>query len=371
MAREPILADFLELVQIDVVSRKERLAADLLKKKLSSIGCQVWEDEAGKVVDGDAGNVLAVLDGGAPGAVLLCAHMDRVGNGLGIKPIRRDGMILSDGSTILAADDMAGVAAILDGLRRVVKNGRPFPRVEVLFTICEEAGLLGSQNLNTKPLQAKRCYTFDSPGRIGRLINAAPTAASIQFKVYGKSAHAGNEPENGIDALKTAAAILASAKTGRLDSDTTANFSTLTTGGDNTGSVCDYVEVKGGARSLDNEKLIAYTCAFQILCKNVAQSFGARVEVDVVYRYQGFHIPEESKTVQIAAEALKEMSIPVLINASGGGMDANELNLRGIESIGVATGYAANHTVRENLVEADLLRCGELVEKIIYHCIEA
>ena len=125
---------------------------DALKGKLEALGCTVREDDTASKVDGTAGNLIAVLEGQTEGSVLLAAHVDRVQNGFGIKPQVRDGKIVSDGTTVLAADDLSGVAAILDGLRRVQASGARHPRVEVLFSVCEEIGVQGTLHLD--PAQA-------------------------------------------------------------------------------------------------------------------------------------------------------------------------------------------------------------------------
>ena len=54
----------------------------------------------------------------------------------------------------------------------------------------------------------------------------------------------------------------------------------------------------------------------------------------------------------------------------GGGLDANRLNGYGIECVGLSTGYSKNHTVNETLVVEDLVKSGEMVEKIIEACAE-
>lgn len=78
---EDIVEDFLELVQIDAASGNERGVADAVKARLEALGLAVDEDDAGASFGGNAGNLLAALDGGLPGSILLNAHMDRVANG--------------------------------------------------------------------------------------------------------------------------------------------------------------------------------------------------------------------------------------------------------------------------------------------------
>ncbi|HBG02349.1 MAG TPA: peptidase M20, partial [Firmicutes bacterium] len=77
-----------------------------------------------------------------------CAHMDRVRPGFGIKPQLKDGVIRSDGTTILAADDVAGIVAILEALRIIKEQKLPHGRIEILFTVAEEGGLFGAKSLD-------------------------------------------------------------------------------------------------------------------------------------------------------------------------------------------------------------------------------
>lgn len=88
----PIVEDFPELVQIDAASLDERAVADAVTAKLEEIGCSVWEDsESAKVLGGNAGSLYAVSGGGLEGSILFSAHLDRVANGIGIKPVFSDG----------------------------------------------------------------------------------------------------------------------------------------------------------------------------------------------------------------------------------------------------------------------------------------
>src|SRR5207247_2462323 len=99
-----------------------------------------------------AGNVIARRAGGGRGAawtpLLLCAHMDTVQPGYGIDPQQHDGIIRSNGTTILGADDKAGITAILEALRVTHDSGQDSRPVEVVFTVEEETGLAGSKALD-------------------------------------------------------------------------------------------------------------------------------------------------------------------------------------------------------------------------------
>jgi tripeptide aminopeptidase len=175
--------------------------------------------------------------------------MDRVENGLGIRPQMRDGVITSGGSTILAADDLAGVSAILDGMRRTKESGRPHCSVEIVFTVSEEIHLEGSRHFDFGRIQSGFGFVFDSSGPVGRIVNSAPSAAQLTIETYGKKAHAGAEPEKGKNALLGMAKILCDIKDGRLDFETTANYAVCSVGDAATNIVCDYAKVLGEVRS--------------------------------------------------------------------------------------------------------------------------
>lgn len=360
-----IVEDFLELVQIDAASGNERGVADAVKGKLGALGLAVEEDDAGAGFGGNAGNVLAVLDGGLPGSILLNAHMDRVANGQGIKPQIKDGLIVSDGTTILAADDLSGVAALIDSVRRLQACGRKFPRVEYLFTVGEEAGLLGSKAFDTRWLRAKVGYAFDSPGRLGRVVCAAPGQVSLTVEVAGKAAHAGNCPEEGVNAVTALAKILATIRDDRLDPESTANFAVLDCGTKVTNIVQSYAVCRGEMRSRNDAALSAYVEYFEKHCREAAAGTGAAVTTTVTPQYESFSFDEDAPVIQAALAALRGMGAEAQVNGGGGGMDANVFNAAGIGVVGVATGYSGNHGVSERIVLDDLRRAGELAERIV------
>ena len=362
MDNQRILQDFLDLVKIDAASGNERGVADAVKAKMAEIGVSLEEDHSGEKIDGNTGNLFGVLDGGLPGSVLLNAHMDRVANGFGIKPVIGDDRIIrSDGTTILAAD----VVALIDCARRLKAGGKKFPRVEFLFTIGEETGLFGSKYFDVSKLRSKVGYAFDSPGRMGRVVCAAPGQIKLLIEVEGRAAHAGNCPEDGINATVVLAKILANIRDGRLDPISTSNFAVVETRNKVTNIVQPYACCKGEMRSRDAKKIDEYAAYFEKYCQEAAAGTGAKVTTTVEPMYQTFAFEESAPVVQAAVKALRGMGIETQVNGGGGGMDANNWNAAGIATVGVATGYSGNHGVSEQIYLDDLLKAGELAENIV------
>jgi tripeptide aminopeptidase len=295
--------------------------------------------------------------------VLFSAHLDRVANPGRIEPRIEGDSIVSDGTTILGADDASGLAAILDGLRLVKEEGARHGDVELALTVAEEIGLKGSLHLDYSRLKAKAGYVLDSSGPVGVVVNQAPTQKTVDIAVHGKSAHAGMAPEEGVNAIRLAAAALAGLREGRLSPVSTSNFGVIK-GGQATNIVCDLVELRGEARSHDPAELEAYVGEVEAAFRAVSAS-GGRAELRWVEEYVAFDVPPGERVVRVAAKALAAVGREMAIVRGGGGMDANRFNLHGIKSVGLSIGYENVHTSREAQSVSELVAAGRVVASIV------
>jgi tripeptide aminopeptidase len=146
--KERLVSNFMRMVEISSVSGHEGAFRDFLKNEFALRSLKVEEDEAGKLLNGESGNLLVKIPGSVElPPVLFAAHMDTVVPGTNIKAVRdRDEVIRSEGNTILGSDDKAGIAAILEAYDAIVENHIVHPPIELLFTVSEEQGLLGAKN---------------------------------------------------------------------------------------------------------------------------------------------------------------------------------------------------------------------------------
>lgn len=349
------IEEFLELVQVDSVSGKERRIADLLKRKLNALGLEVWEDGAGKTAKAESGNIIARLPGTGEGPVLLLgAHMDTVEPGCGVRPKVENGVISSSGETVLGADDKAGIAAILESLRLVKENDVVHGGLEVAFTIWEEGGLFGAKNLDYSLINARICFVLDSDGQPGTIVTIAPSHDRIGATVRGKAAHAGINPEEGVNAIQVAAHAIAHMKVGRIDHETTSNIGIIS-GGKAINIVPDSVTIQGEARSLRAEKRVLQTEQMRRAIEDAAERFGARADIVTETIYPGFSLPEDSPPVKIAVEAARNLGLEPSLVKTGGGSDANIFNSRGIATAVIGIGMKKVHTTEEYITVADLL----------------
>ncbi|HIE12937.1 MAG TPA: M20/M25/M40 family metallo-hydrolase [Desulfotomaculum sp.] len=363
--RDRLLSEFLELVQIDSVSGRERKVCDLLKKRLGSLGLQVVEDDAGGTGALAAGNIVARLAATADGPHLLfCAHMDTVEPGEGIKPVvGEDGVVRSRGETILAADDKAGIAAIMEALRTICEQKIEHGEITVAFTICEETGLLGAKRL-APSVKADFGFVLDSTGPPGGVVVRAPSQDKITATIYGKAAHAGVDPEKGINAIYVAAQAIAAMKLGRIDPETTANIGIIS-GGKATNIVPDCVYLEGEVRSLANKRRAENTDRICRTIEETARKAKARAEIKVDLLYEGFGFQKEAPVIELVRRAMRRRGIEAVLNQSGGGSDANVLNARGIPTVNLSTGMENVHTTDEQIAVTDIVTTAQIVLELV------
>jgi len=364
----------IELIKIDSLSRKERDVALRLKREMEDLGATVAIDDAGEKVGGNVGNLIAHFPGTAAGAapLLLSAHMDTVVPGEGIVPILDGDLLRTDGRTVLGGDDKSGVAIICEALRVIKENRIPCGPVDVVFTICEEAGLIGAKCLDVSRLRARTGLVLDSDS-IGFLFTKAPAANRMEFRVHGLEAHAGVCPEKGINAIQVAAEGIAPMRLGRIDHETTANLGVVE-GGMAVNIVPNLVTLRGEARSHSQEKLERQTehmrrCLEEAAARHVLELDGkrhaARVEAKIERDYDRMDVPDSAPIVKLVHAAAKSLHLEVKTQATGGGCDANVLNQKGLVVANLATGMREIHTVNEWLDLKDLYVSAQMVLEIV------
>jgi len=337
----------LDLVRIDSPSTKETEAIDYVRRVLVELGTQPSEDAIG--------NVYAHIPGVGPAQrpILLNAHLDTVQPTPGIQVRIKDGIVRTDGKTILGADDKAGVAAILEVLRLLRSSQAPHPPLDVLFTVQEEIGLFGAKAVDYARLGATEGLCLDSSGPPHHLTVAAPGQNDVRANFVGQSAHAGVAPELGKNAILAAARAISAMPLGRIDAETTANVGTID-GGQARNIVPDRCAIVGEARSRNAQKLAVQTEAMVRAMKTAAEATGCRAEVEVKESYTAFSHDETTPIVRRCVEGIRALGKEPSLVATGGGSDANIFNRHGIATVLLGIGYEDIHTTSEHIALSTL-----------------
>ncbi len=357
---------FLELLQINSPSKNERGVADYVKPRLSALGFEVHEDNAGRLIGGNAGNIIAFKKGNLPGgcSIFLCCHMDTVEPTADLQVKISDGVVRSSGNTILGADNKAGIAAVLEGVEEFLSSRDSHSDIQILFDVSEEIGLLGAKNLDKSKIRAELGYVLDTGAPVASIVVSAPYHESIKVEILGRAAHAGVEPEKGISAIVAASNAIAKMKLGRIDFETTANIGVIE-GGKARNIVPDRCVVRGEARSRNESKLAEQVQHMISLFTEEAGSIGAVANVETTREYSGFRFTKDDEVVQLAAEAARRVGIEPELQDGGGGSDANVFNEVGIPSVVLGVGYHNPHTPDEYISLEDLKKAADLVVSLL------
>jgi len=364
--QERLITNFIKMIKVDSLSGQEEAFRDLLQSEFALLGLAAQEDDAGKILKGGSGNLLVKIPGTvARPALLFAAHMDTVIPGTNIEVIRdQNEVIRSAGDTILGSDDKAGVAAIFEALKVILENGLDHPPLELLFTVSEEQGLLGIKNFDFSKLAAEYGYVLDSGGAPGTIVIQSPCQNEIEYRVQGKSAHAGINPEDGINAIQIMARALAKMPCGRIDDETTCNFGIIK-GGLARNIVPESCRVKGEARSLKRTKLDELTIALLDIFKTEVLKNGGNPEVETVLLYPETALQPDEEVVRLAVRAADKIGIKSELLSTGGGSDASIINGHNIRCANLGIGMNAVHTTDEFIRIEDLVNDARLVLSII------
>lgn len=362
-----IISLFEELVAVPCPSKGEKQEAELIISKLQELGIAYEMDDANKHTGGEVGNIWAYIPANIEGVpcVFFEAHMDSVAPCTGTHVIHKDGIMYSDGTTTLGGDDKVGIASMLELARALKEDGIPHGAVQLCFTISEEIGCLGAKYMDKSKIKADFGYCLDMGGSMGEIVYAAPKMYDIYVTVKGKAAHAGLEPEKGVNAIMLATAALSKFPAyGRLNANTTMNIGVFNAGV-GTNIVCPEAKFCIDMRSLDVDELEELKNSTMKLIQETVEALGGKVEFEVVLASPAQNLKIEDQVVQVAAKAAKTLGYTVSYAKTGGCSDGNYICGYDLPCALIATGMSNIHTTEEFLREDDLFGAAKWAYQII------
>lgn len=340
----------MEMVQIDSESGEEAAFLAYLKKEFTALGGRAGTDSYGNLI-------ARFPEKGCSGCdpIMISCHGDTVQPGKGIEPVLQDGIISSAGDTILGADDKAGIAELLEALRTAPVH----PPLEIVITRQEEVGLLGVKQLDYSQFRAKKGYLLDNDV-LDTIIIGGPSYYAIDVTIKGKSAHAGMEPEKGINAIAAAARAIGTLTLGRLDEETTANVGVIK-GGLIRNGVPDHAEFLAECRSLTHEKAEKLAADMKRIIVEEGSANGAEVTVHIDNKCRAVAISPDTEVVLTAQKALKSVGIEARPVFMTGFTDASIHNNNGIVMAGVGIGANNEHATNEFIAVDDMIKAKDMI----------
>lgn len=279
-----------------------------------------------------------------------------------LKNMKGFDIITTDGTTLLGADNKAGVAEIMDAVNYLlahpeVKHGP----IKICFTPDEEVGR-GTEKIDLKRLGAKYAYTVDGSSR-GEVESETFSADMVVLKFIGKNIHPGYAKNQMINSIKIAAAFMESLPKKALSPETTEKrqgYVHCTT----INGMEEATTLKIIIRDFETPKLKQYEALLEKLAKKAVAKFpGSKYEFKVINQYRNMKevLVKHPQVAKYAVQAMKNLGIKPIMHPIRGGTDGSRLSFMGLPCPNIFAGEHSFHSQLEWVAVQDM----EMAVKVI------
>jgi len=264
-------------------------------------------------------------------------------------------IIHTDGTTLLGADDKAGIAEIMDALNYLVTHPEvKHGTIKIGFTPDEEIGR-GADKFDVKKFGAKYAYTIDG-GTRGEVETETFSADAVNITFNGKNVHPGYAKGKLVNAMKIAAHFIEMLPKDRLSPETTEGregyVHPVFLSGNEEKTVVKFI-----IRDFIDEKLKEYEDFLKELCEKAVADFpGSSFEFEVIEQYRNMKnvLKEHPQVEEYAIEAMKRLGITPIQSAIRGGTDGSRLSYMGLPTPNLFAGGHNFHAVTEYVAIQDM-----------------
>ena len=272
-----------------------------------------------------------------------------------LKNMKGFDIITTDGTTLLGADNKAGVAEIMDAANYLithpeVKHGT----IKICFTPDEEVGR-GTEKIDLKKLGAKYAYTVDGSSR-GEIEFETFSADAVVIKFFGKNIHPGYAKGQMINSIKIASAFVDSLPKDKLSPETTEGREGYVHCNAFNGNE-ELTTLKFIIRDFETPKLKEYENFLKELAeKTVAKYPGAKLEFEVIEQYRNMKevLVNHPKITEYAVEAMNRLGIKPIMHPIRGGTDGSRLSFMGLPTPNIFAGEHSFHSQLEWVAKQDM-----------------
>jgi tripeptide aminopeptidase len=273
-------------------------------------------------------------------------------------------LIVTDGTTLLGADDKAGVAEIMAAAAYLVAHPEvPHGTIKVAFNPDEEVGR-GVTHFPVEAFGAVAAYTLDG-STAGEIQEETFSGAGVRIKIHGRAIHPGWAKNELVNAIKIAARILERLPQDRLSPETTEGREGYVHPTQISGDSSE-VELRFIVRDFDNDLLEEHIELLRSLAKEAAAEeprCSIDVESRIHYRNMREALEEHPRIVANLAEAVRRVGLDPKVTAIRGGTDGSVLTEMGLPTPNIFTGGHDAHSEREWICVEDMgLAAATIVE---------
>jgi tripeptide aminopeptidase len=279
-----------------------------------------------------------------------------------LKNMKGFDIITTDGTTLLGADNKAGVAEIMDAAKYLISHPEvKHGPIKICFTPDEEVGR-GTEEIDLKKLGAKYAYTVDGSSR-GEVEIETFSADAVNINIIGKNIHPGYAKGIMINSMKVAADFIDSLPKDKLSPETTEKregyFHPVSINGNEEKTAIKFIIRDFKTSNLKElEDILKKTAG-----ETVAKYPGAKLEFEVVEQYRNMKeiLDEHPQVYEYAFEAMKNLDIEPITHPIRGGTDGSRLSFMGLPTPNIFAGEHSFHSQLEWVAIQDM----EMAVKVI------
>ena len=281
------------------------------------------------------------------------------------KQIAND-IITSDGTTLLGADNKAGIAEIFDAIHHLIKHPEvEHGRIKIAVTPDEEVGM-GTEHFDVKEFGADYAYTVDGE-TAGEIENETFCADTVTMVIYGANVHPGYAKDKMLNSIKVAAEIIDQLPKDSLSPETTEKREGYVHPNNIQGGV-EQTTIKFLIRDFTVEGLNEKEEILKKIAEQVVVKYPkSKMDFDIIvsYRNMKYKIDQDPNVVDYALEAVHRADIEPKLNIIRGGTDGARLSYEGLLTPNVFTGGHNFHSKLEWISIQDMHKAVEVIVNLI------
>lgn len=273
-------------------------------------------------------------------------------------------LITTDGTTLLGADDKAGIAEIMTALESIISEKKPHGKLCIAFTPDEEVGA-GVDHFDVEKFGAVYAYTVDG-GEEGEIAYETFNACSAEVAVEGLSVHPGSAKDTMINAALVAMefnALLPAADIPRLTEGYEGFFHLCDMSGDVEHAKLHYI-----VRDHDRATFEMRKKTLEHAAKTINEKYAReviRLTIKDSYYNMAEKIAPHMELIENAKRACEKAGMKPFIEAVRGGTDGCRLSFMGLPTPNLCTGGFAFHGPYEHIAVESMDRCAKMVEYLM------
>lgn len=354
---ERLLRGFVDILSVDSYWGNEDRVVAIIQPRLEAAGVVCRRDQIGNLI------CHWPAKGKDSPPIMLNAHMDTVLPTPEMTPVVKANAVYSDGSSVLGADDKAGVAAIVEAVAMVDEAGLPHGPIDLVFTVGEDVGQFGAAAFDANDVESRVALVLDFGGPVGVICDRQAASCNFDVTFHGNAAAAAH-PETGRSAVSMMARAIDRMPLGPVDKLTVANVG-IVSGGEARNIIPPQAKLVAQARALTQKALDRQVAAMREALEGGAAAFGGRVEIETEQRFKPTRFGHDHPALQVAYAGVQAAGLKPRFVHTFGGSDAQNFNEKGIDSAILGTGYQDIHSINEWMPHAELRKLTQVTAQVI------